>query len=406
MRKLSYLFIICLLLPTIGFSQQNNDELIKRLSNQGELRMEVQNDTIPIEIWNDVILLKLKVNGKEGYFMWDNGFSFSAVDKPFATQLNLSNIENLNSIQADDAIKAQVDLDIKLAQAIEIGKAKVENSPVLITELNAIFGKHYKINGVLGATTIKKFNWNFNFDKNYVVISKKPFEGKGININFDLNPYNKMLTAFGVNGQMAQAEIDFGDNSDDVAITMQAAPLFSESKKNLVIGQTTSSVSGLAKIDTSFVVKKFQYVISDTITTVPHKFRMKVSKSERGVRIGNRFFRNYNCIVNFSTGKIILSERKTGIDAMPEKSFGFTLLKLDDKLRIIIKSNNPNTHKYPNLKLQDEIIEVNGKKADDFNGNVALKEFQINALKSGERLILKRADGKIFTLKPEKNFYK
>lgn len=406
MKKLKYLFIIFILLPAIGFSQQNNDEFVKKLSNQGELNMEAQTDTIPIEIWNDQILLKLKVNGKEGNFVWDNGFSFSAVDKPFASQLSLNRIENLKTIEVEDAIKSKVKVDIKLVNAIEIGKAIIKNPPVVEIKLEAMLGRNYKINGILGATSLRKLNWNFNFDKHYVVISPKPFEEKGINIHFGLDPYNKMLTRFGVNGQLAQAEIDFGYNSDDVTITMQAAPLFAKSKKNLLVGQTSSSVSGLVQTDTSFVVKNFQYVISDTLTTVPNKFKIHISKSERGVRIGNRFFRHYNCIVNFSTGNIILSERKTPIDAMPEKSYGFTLLKLDGKLRIIIKSNNPNTYKNPDLQLKDEIIEVNGKKASDFSDNVVLKEFQINALKNNTTVVLKRADGKIFTLKPEGNIYK
>ncbi|WP_343556350.1 hypothetical protein [Sphingobacterium sp.] len=405
MKKLMQI-IISMLLPILGFGQQTNNGLSDQISDQGELKMNVKTDTIPIEIWNDQILLKLKVNGKEGFFIWDNGFSFSAVDKPFTNLLSLKELEDLKKIEVNDAIKAKVKLDIKLADVIEIGKAKVENSPILITELEKIFGPNYKISGVLGATTIKKLNWNFNFDQHFVVISPAPFSTKGINIDFGLDPYNTMFTGFGINGKLTNAEIDFGYNGDEVMITSEANPLFSNTKKNKIIGQTSSSLSGLNNVDTSFVVKDFQYVISDTLTTVPHKFIIHVTKSERGIRIGNRFFRHYNCIINFSTNKFILTERKNKIDAMPTTNYGFVILKIDNKLKIILKYDNPNVLIYPHLKLGDEIVEINGKKADYFENNVALRDFQINAIKNKQNLTLKRADGKEFILSPRTNIYR
>ena len=405
MKKLKLLVLLVTLIPFIGFCQEKEDKKTKELANKGILSFKEQQDTIPIEIWNDEILVKLKVNGKEGVFMWDNGFSFSAVSPSFAHELKLEKVKNQESIEANDAIKAKLNLDIKIANTLKIGKAEVSDTPILITDLDPMLGANHKINGVLGASAIKKLNWKFNFDKNYVVFSPKPFEGAGINIRFELNPYNTMYAGFGINGQLGSAEIDFGYNGDDVVITSKATNLFSESMKNLVIGQTSSSVSGLAKIDSSYVIKDFHYVISDTLTTVPHKFNIMVSNSERGVRIGNRFFRNYNCIINFSTNTITLSERKTPINEMPEKSYGFILLKIGDRLKVVIKKDNPNTRKYAELNLQDEIIEVNGKKATDFKNNVFIKDFQINALKNNEKLVLKRADGKIFTLTPENDIY-
>lgn len=405
MRKLIQLIIISTLLPYVGFAQQDYDLFMQNIVNQGELKLDVQQDTIPIEIWYDQILLKVKVNGKEGFFMWDNGFSFSAVDKSFAPELNLKEFDELKSIEAKDAINTKVKLDIKLANSIDFGKSRIANSPILISGLDAMFGTGHKLSGVLGANSIKKLNWKFNFDEKYVVVSKNPFKTKGIEIAFQIDKYNLMHTVFGVNGHLTYAEVDFGYNGDDVAISMQAYPLFAHSPKNKGIGQSTSSVSGMEKVDTSYVIKDFNYVISDTLTTVPHKFEMFLSNSERGIRIGNRFFRHYNCVVNNSTNKIILTDRKTAIKPMPKKGYGIILQKLDGQLKVTFLFHNPNTLKYPNIKLHEVITEINGKRASDFKENRELRDFQINLLTKDQKLIMTSAGGEKITLTPEYNIY-
>ena len=86
--KNKIILILSLLFIGITANAQKEDQVIK-LASSGEVINSVKNDIIPIEIWNDYILLKVKINDKENYFLWDNGFTFSALDKSLVETYNL-----------------------------------------------------------------------------------------------------------------------------------------------------------------------------------------------------------------------------------------------------------------------------------------------------------------------------
>ncbi|EDP95415.1 aspartyl protease family protein [Kordia algicida OT-1] len=394
---------ILTLIVTSSLAQEHNDEEIKKVANQGKLLQNTNRDTIPIRIVNDLIVLKMKVNDQELKFMWDNGFSFSAIDSNLVKKLQLTDYTKANTITATDGVNNQVDMDLKIAKEITVGSHTIQQTPFLLLDIESLAGFGDEVHGVLGATITKRLNWKFNFDKNYVVVSQKPFNGEGIVIPFVLNDYNTMFTSLEINGIKDGVEIDFGSTSDDIEVTINALELFKDSKKATYEGVSGMSVGGLSKPDVGYYIKDFTYKIGDTI--LAHPIKLFITSSERGARIGNKMLRNYNCIINSNTNEIILSTRKTKMKTSPEKKHGVIIFKLEDKLKIIGIYNNPNTKGNQDLKLGDEIIEINGKKAADFKDNVALRNFQLELLHKGEKLSITKSDGKVITLLPEYSIY-
>ncbi len=397
------LLILLSLFPLLGLSQEPNTDQIIKMANLGDVLPYHKNDTIPITIYNDVIVLRVNVNDKPLNLMWDNGFSFSAIDKKVSSKVKLNNYEQQESVTVTDGTNNQVKMDIKIADSVTLKNYVIKNSPFLITDIQSLIGNSDQIQGIVGATIIKKLNWSFNFDENYVVISQKPFQKDGITIPFQLNPYNRMYTSLTLNGTTNGVEIDFGSNSDGIDLTIEAIGLFKNSKKSEYKGVASVSVSGEYKFNTSYTIKDFDYNIGGV--TFPQKLKLHLSPNEGGARIGNKFFRNYNVVFNMVNSEIILSKREKELIKTPDKSYGYTIILLDGNLIVGGLQSNPNITEDKGLKVGDIILKINDKTKDDFMGNADLKEHQLQHLLQDKSLIIETKTGDKFILEPLPNIY-
>ncbi|MCX2477314.1 aspartyl protease family protein [Pedobacter sp. MC2016-05] len=402
MKKRSVIFATLLFLATLLNAQDKPVQ--NKLANLGELVKPVINDTIPIKIWNDYILLKVTVNGIENDFLWDNGFSFSAIEQSLAPNYKLKAMPDVDTLTAQDAVNNKVNFELKIADVMRFGKTAINNSPFLGTDMSAFFGQSSNVKGILGASAIKKLNWKFNFDENYVVVSEKPFEGEGKMLPFQLDPNNQMNIELRVNGYTAPAEIDFGMNSDDLGVSIGARQLFSKNLKSPSYGIGGASMGGMAKMDTIYAVTGFDYSLHNG-QKFDFPFEISLSSNDRGARFGNRFFRKYNPIINFSTSEIILLKRESAINPMPDKNYGFVIIKVDGELRIVLKAHNANTQKYLNLRVDDVVKAIDGKPASEFEGNLDLRAYQLDKLINNKEIGITTADNKIIKLKPVENIY-
>lgn len=384
-------------------AQEPDEALLNELANLGELQEYGGQDTLPIEIYNDIILIDVKVNGTLLKFMWDNGFSFSALDKEVAAGFQLSPLDENSEVSVTDGVNRKLNLDLKMADEIALAHMHITNSPFLSADIQSLFGDVKRVHGVLGATVIKKLNWHFNFDEKYIIVSQRPFDADGIEIPFMLDPYNTMLTSLIINGQSGSVEIDFGYNGENLQMNYMALPIFGDVAKNRFEGMASSSVSGFSDSEVSYTIKDFEYRLGDTVLGFP--IEVFLTKSERNARVGNAMFRHYNCIVNSSENRIILYPRKIAFIGNPEKSFGFNILKVDNKLIITGMSNYPNGEKFPELKLGMEVVEINGKKVSDFDNNFQLKQYQLELLRKDKALRVNVKGDKSYTLLPALNIY-
>ena len=283
MKKILLLFTF---LPLTILAQNPETAEIQKMANLGQLISSQKNDTIPIKIENDIIIIKAQLNGESLNFMWDNGFSFSALDKTVSEKFILKDYESQKSISATDAINNQVKLDLKIAKNISLKNHNIEQSPFLLIDLNTLTGGSIDIQGIIGASVIKKLNWDFNFDENYVIVSQKPFQKDGLVIPFELNLHNRMFTSLELNGITNGVEIDFGSNSDVIDLTIQALSLFENTKKSKYEGISAMSVSGIDSFSINYSIKDFNYKIGGVTFSHPVKIFLTDNVSE--ARIGNK----------------------------------------------------------------------------------------------------------------------
>ncbi len=414
MNGLKIIVAAFIILLTGGTCWGQTEEEFAKFAQSGQVETKNFVVKIPIEIWNNLITLKVKVNGQELRFMWDNGFSISGIDEYWVKQLKMIPFgDPNNSIALVDGNNAQVNLDYLYAQKLEIGSVSILQSPFLHFETRSITqSKDLKIDGVLGSSIINKLNWNFNFDAGFVEVSDQPFDTKATDevIPFAIIPTNLHFMAIKFNGNETFCQVDFGANSPDIEIYRDNAVFFKNAKASKIMGQNSISVGGMAPIDT-------MYTIRDTYTwqlgEKDFNFKPKINfaKSNNGVVIGNRLFRErYNLIINTGDQKVyVLTNRKKTELEFIDKAYGYFMLVQDGRFKVIQIAPNDNTQKHT-LKLGDEVVLINDKKPSDFIDNYALIKYQKDLLNSNKSLKLTLPNKKTiklqavpYTLFPYKN---
>lgn len=381
-----------------------DDAAVKRFLAMGQVE-SAPATTVPIEIWQDLIVVRARVNGVEGRYLWDNGFSTSALDASVRDKVALRAPAGGLPIVATDGNDQQVTMQGGLADRIEVGGIRVAGTPFTHIDMRAMFGQDMGFAGILGASFLRRFNWKFDFDRNEVAISAQPFEVDGQRLPFDTDAYNLSGIELGFNGEMGAAMIDFGDNSDDVSVPMAALPVFGQAPRSHTTGSAAVSVGGRAQDQAMLRIQDFSYRIGGIDGARLHRIKALLTEGERPMRIGNRFFRHYNLAMNYGSSQIVLSPRKTPLAPMPDKGYGATLIAEGGKVLIGLLTKNPNLQANPQLKLGDEIAEIDGRPAASFDPGT-LREYQIARLRAGEAMTIKPASGEPVVLRPAGDVYR
>lgn len=396
--------IFALFMYSASLYAQNEKEILDFL-HSGTVTTNKASVKIPIEIWNDLILLKVKVNGNDATFMWDNGFSFSGIDKSLVDDYKFLPYKSANKTTATDGNNVAVSLNFLVCPKVEIYNIAISNTPFIQLDFRTItMTKELKIEGIIGASIINKLNWRFDFDKNHVEISEKPF-----NVNNDdlILPFkivetnNNHIMPIAFNDSNTDCIIDFGYNSDVIEINTANAKFFSEANATKTFGPASVSISGLAPIDTIYTIKdNFSWKLSGLKLNA--KPKLSFTKSSHNVIIGNKLFRNtYNVVVNTSGNTLYaLTPRSKSDPLFTDNSYGYRIHNIDGNFKIISIYSNDNTIDN-DIKLLDEVLSINGKVPADFKDSYSLKVYQKELLEKNQTMVLKFKNGKEIRLDPK-----
>lgn len=403
------IFLISFISLFFSFSKlqaQTEGELVDFL-HSGTVTTENKIVKIPIEIWNNLILLKVKVNGNTATFMWDNGFSVSAIDNSLVQSYQFLPLGTTNTtISVIDGNTVKVDADYMVCPKIELKGITISNTPFLKLDIKAFtLTKELKIQGILGASIINKLNWRFDFDKSYLEISEQPFATDPANLvlPFNIADNNLHFMSIAFDGTEAECLVDFGLNSDEIEINKANAAHFSNAKAGKAFGQGSVSMGGLAPIDTVYTIKDgFTWELAGK--KLDFRPNISLSRFRHNVVIGNRIFRDrYNVVVNtFGDTLYALSTRTKPNSNLSDKAHGYILLNVEGRFRIVQIISNANTIANA-VQLNDEVVSINGRKPNDFKDNHSLIAYQKKLLRNQKKMVLKLVDGVEISIIPQPN---
>ncbi len=356
--KCTILILLFLINKSNAFCQ-NAKELLK-LIGDGYIDSRTYNekDTIPIEIDNDWIVLKLKINGKLQQFIWDAGTAYSTINTVEGSGQNI----DIGHVEFADAVGVKTTLPLYKLDTVSIGNTILHDITFMLLDTKTVAGGLLnKFSGMLGLDIIDKLNWNFNFDKNTVIISTRPFvipDGHEVRYANYIS-YN----AIGVNVSLPSGKsfrtlalIDFGLPGSSLYLGKDNLKKLIGLKAEHSYGASGVGISGIGSSQETYtIVDSLNCSYGPSGKNVEIKTKLVIgSQSNRSV-LGNKFFRKYNFVRNSVQSLFIFYPRTSLLDISnfaSKKTYGIAFnLDSTNGLTVMSISDNQN--------LKDKKIEIN-----------------------------------------------
>lgn len=279
---------------------------------EGETVQKSFNETIPFEIKNGFIILKVKINHKNYNFLLDTGAS-NTISQELATELN---VKIIGSESIYDIYNVAQKTDYTRIDNIQIGNIGFSQTIAAISDFNSVpTWASMKIDGFIGSNLMQHAIWDFDFRKKLITITDNE---EKLNLPNEIIE-NKLFIGYAgipsiatkINGKKVwNFTVDFGFNGG-ISIP------FSEFEKQIENGK----ISDYKKSKTQGVIGIYgkqseirEYYIG-TINEI--EFGNTVLKKEKVYSeqylehlFGLEFFKNYRVILNWDRKKIKLIKNR------------------------------------------------------------------------------------------------
>lgn len=328
----------------------------------GKIKQANYNTHIPLEINNELMFAKVKINGKEYNYLIDTG-------APNVASLEVANDLNLNpkvAISTGDSQGNKVKTGLARIKKVELGGLDFAKVGVVIADINTNVNiKCLGIDGIIGSDMMRDGIWYFDMLNNELIITNDEsdlpipenpfvltFKANNLRavpiINISYNSFEDSMIVFdtGSNGGLA--------SSHDTNKKIKQHGNTAINNEISIYGVGSSGAFSRGEDDTSFIsviqnVQIGNYSTSDQIVQFDPNGRAKT--------IGMKFLKNYNFIINWKKRSIILIPH-SDIKNSDYETFGFKFDFRDSKL--VIGSIILDSEASQKLQLHDEILEING----------------------------------------------
>jgi len=339
-------------------------------------------NTIPFTTHKKLIIINAKINGVEGNFLFDNGFTNSALNTSFLKKINQ---KFRGKMYLSDANAKRLKVKKGKVKKVEIGGYVFANA--MFHEINTdVFFPCYHIDGVIGASIINSINWKINFDTQEISLSESPFETNNKLTDTLEVSYSKSGGAYielNVLNNNVKCKVDLGSSK---AIQLRKEGLiipdsvFAEER----VGVFSLSAAGLGNIDTTYKIHDVSVYHRNRKTNQLTEVDVKSSLKRKGY-IGVDFFNDYNLIINNSDKEYLLLPRKDSLDKVV-KSYGLVLYVIDGELKVLQKLNNYGLVK--DVKLMSVVEKIDGEDAQKFQTICQLQKYMKQKILNKEDLLI------------------
>ena len=317
---------------------------------------------IPFSIDKRLIVFKGKLNGIETDFAFDTG----AAEGIATTKDEKRNgVKRANgSQQISDGNGKVTQLQTVFTKELLIGGFTFENVRASINDMQYLYCMDLYL---LGADIIRKLNWEFDFEKLILKVSKNSF---AVNENMAVIPvtyeHNTPRTQLTING------VTFKDVLIDIGFTgSMTIPNTSKKIQNLLeikrqLGLVTSQMASSFAAAGMSKPALTETIIIDSLTIDNYSYKEIEAdfKANTDFKIGLSFFASTcdKVIINNSQKKYYLQLKSKSTF---KSKFPISVLLTDGKLKIsFITISNSMVNK--TFVINEEIKSINGKAATDF----------------------------------------
>jgi hypothetical protein len=341
----------------------------------------------------DLIIIEAEVNGQKGKFLFDNGFSLSAISPAFADSAGIifdasARITDANN-KSSFIRRTFIDtLNIDGQLFIDTGFYEIDTEA---------FWKCSTLDGIIGGSVINKANWLIDFDQNEIAISSTPFrlEGKRVNVGFAAN--NSTFADFSIRETTYRTKIDLGNTSEFDLNFEKARQSFRGDSTLIKKGMTSLSSTGLGNPETNYLLTRPQKIKNyETVLQEPASVKL-TPDLKYDAFLGNGYLQKYNVAINSDEKHYILQTRDSSYISETDNKYGFTIYPVQDSWHIIVRYEG--LAGYEQLSIMDEIELIDGQPVHRFEDICAYIAYLEQREQSGAAVTFKTVHSDtVFTL--------
>lgn len=340
---------------------------LRKLYDQTTINDENFSSTIQFQrLSSGHIVVPVVIKHKEYSFLVDTGTP-NIISKELAETLKLEHVSHKKYMDSQDNT-----LELSLAEIdqIKIGNIAFNKNATIIHdfEKSPPTIRCLDIAGVIGANLMKRAIWQFDFERNEIVISDSKKYTKDNNTNilkFGTGYSGTPIVKVDINGMSdGKAYIDFGAKGFYKSSKRTFKKLCKESVKDLCkttsgYGSMASGAFGYEEPDSSYLALVHEFSIGSKDKAKLTDQLITLSNHSDKL-IGLEFFENYLTTINWKDKELALTKTKSAYDhkISTYNSFGFKVVYQDKKLYIgFIYENSPASKS--GLEIGDQITKIN-----------------------------------------------
>jgi len=332
---------------------------------------------IPIELNNNHIYLKTKVNGSEPiWFVLDTGADFTVIDTNRANELEL---ELQGSLQGGGAGEGSVEVALINDVSFEVAGVQVTGQTVASIDfatLSALEGR--AINGILGYDFISRFIIEIDYEQQQMNLydpAQYVYNGSGEKIPFTIEGNDPFIeTNFTIAGQTYSGKfmVDSGARSalalgkpyiEMHQLLDQVSPLL-DGPLGFGVGGATKQLLGRVSS-----LQLGQFNLPDVLTAFSQDEGGALANPDRAGIIGGEMLRHFTVVFDYTNQLMILDPNADFNDPSHYNMSGLTLMSEGEnfeEIKIInVLENSP--AQAAGIEAGDQIVSVNGIPANDWS---------------------------------------
>jgi hypothetical protein len=358
--------------------------------------------TVPIELANDLILLKVRVNSSRPlHFIFDTGASTCVIDPQSARALGLRAKGKLNLGATGGSVQSGLIGPVSLS----LTGVTVFNQTLATIDLDALaalFG--YKIDGIIGHEFINNFVVEIDYQSGLMTLyeaSSYKYSGAGESIPIevvDKTPYARARVV--LNGR-EPVEGKFEVDTGGTGILFLNTPFVSKHKMLEVLTKQAQSklggVSGSSAAVKAHVpaVELGSFAVKNPLVVFAQGTEGKEGSAEYDGELGDGFFSQFKMILDYSRSQIIL-ERSGSVAAAKDLS-GLEIMAEPPRFRTYVVNSVTENSPAAAVGIQEEdtIVAVDGQPA----ARLSLRELRRLFMQAGERVLSIKRGSKTLRLR-------
>lgn len=330
-----------------------------------------QNEPVEMDFAEEsgLIVLKATINGERGRFVFDNGFSLSAINEDFAARAGIvfsdeSDIRDANNMRAQFPETTVARTEIGGQVFVDTGFLQVDTD---------LFVPCSPVDGIIGASIINKINWSFDFENNKVLLDSKPFDSEGIHLSTSFSSNNSTFAKLKLNNLPIKTKIDFGRSGEFKMGIEEFYSDFVGDSAEARIGFSSLSATGLGMSDTTYHMAG-AYEISTENEDFPVGGKVELTREMKyQAYAGIGWFKKYNVTINSSRDEYVLSPRSMEDTGSSPITYPLSVYPVDEVYRIIQMNSSDAISQH--VSLWDEVSSIDGRPMDSFTDICALRDF-------------------------------